>query len=575
MPIQGFRSMLREMSIVDFAVVDRATIQFGPGLNVLTGETGAGKSIVIDALGALLGARLTSDVVRVGASSARIEGVFEAAPVLAPILEDMGLPWEDDALIISREMTAQGRGVARVNGSAVPLTGLGRIAPYLADIHGQNESLALARPAVRLDLLDAAAGLSERRAELARLVTEYRAVGQEIVDLVRDNRDLAREADLLRFQVGEIRQCAPDEGEDVRLEGERRTLAGAATLLARSAEAVALLQDADGFRPATDLLAEACVDLTALAAIDPAGHHLAERARDLAEAVGDLARSIRRYREGIDSDPARLEAIDDRLSRLALLKRKYAPDLAAVLAFAAEVEERLERIEGRADRRASLEVRQAALLHEIGGVASSLHLARTSAAVALGRRVIQELGDLRMPGADFQIKLVVREDPFGAPAVDGGRLAFDSTGFDDAIFLFGPNPGEAPRPIERIASGGELARVMLAFKIAVAAADATPVLVFDEVDSGVGGRSAHVIGQKLRELSRDHQILCVTHLPQVACFASTHLRIRKVTDGDRTVTRVDALEGEDRVEELAAMFGAGSASVAQAASMLAAARASR
>ncbi len=567
--------MLHEMSIVDFAVVDRATIRFGAGFNVLTGETGAGKSIVIDALGALLGARLTSEVVRGGASAARIEGVFEASPGLAPILEEMGLPWEDGTLIISREMTAQGRGVARVNGGAVPLGALGRIAPYLADIHGQNESLALARPSVRLDLLDAAAGLSDRRAELARLVAEYRAMGQEIADLTQDDSALAREADLLRFQVDEIRQCAPVEGEDERLEAERRTLAGAATLLARSAEAIALLQGADGFRPAEDLLGEVSNALATIAGIDPAGDRLAERARDLAESASDLARSIRRYREGIDADPARLEAIDERLSRLALLKRKYGPDLAGVLAFAVEAEARLAVIEGRADRRAGLELRRTALLEEIGRGASSLHRARSSAGATLERRVIDELDALRMPGARFQITVAVREDPTGAPADDGRRLAFDPTGFDEATFLFGPNPGEPPRPIERIASGGELARVMLALKIALAAADATPVLVFDEVDSGVGGRSAHVIGQKLRELSRDHQILCVTHLPQVACFASTHLRIRKVADGDRTVTRVDALEGEDRVEELAAMFGAGSASIAQAASMLAAATASR
>ena len=541
--------MLIELDITNLAVIDHTRITFGPGLNVLTGETGAGKSIVVDALGLLVGGRSDAGMIRAGADGARIEGFFQASGApgldLGPLVEAGLVASSDDVLILSRELTGAGRTVCRVNGRAVPLRMLQELGERLVDIHGQSAHLSLLRVPEHVELLDRWAGLGDLRRQAQSLATRLRRLQRELADLRGDERELARRADLLRHQIGEIGGARLEPGEEEALRQHQRLQANAEQILHLAGSAYAAVAgSSDEAASARDLLGVAGHLLGQLGAIDPAVGPLGELAAAIGLQLEELGEGLRAYRDGVEYDPGRLAEIEDRLGVLFALKRKYGATVEEVLSFAEGAQAELDGLEGRGQSIAAREAEEASLVRELGAVAGELTAGRRRAAQSLERRVEEQLGSLAMSGR------------FGVQFGGGGPgLREGATGLETVEFLLSLNPGEPVRPLARIASGGETSRVMLAIKAALTGADPHPTLVFDEIDSGIGGRVGEAVGAKLRDLARHSQVLAVTHLPQLAAFGDVHLHVGKhVVDG-RTVTRVTELQGAARLDELSDMFG--------------------
>lgn len=551
--------MLVELSVSSFAIIESLRLEFGPGFNVLTGETGTGKSILIDAVSLILGARASTDLVRAGSERAVVEGVFRLSPrVLArlkAVLEAFGLYEDSGDLVLCREVAREGRSVCRANGRAVTLGTLREIGGHLVDIHGQGDHLSLLRVRNHVDFVDRYAGLLERREAFADLVRQLGRVRAQLVALRRDERELARRLDLLGYQIEEIRTAALEPGAEEDLKCERALLANVERRLQLSAEVHGLLTEGQaGERSLLDLLGAAAASMSALAGLDDS---LAEPSR-LAETtlyqLEDLARSVREYRDGVEYDPKRLGAVEDRLDQIFRLKRKYGDSIEEILAFAEEAEEELGNLsqgEARVEQLVSAEEK---LLAEIAVSGQALSQSRKEAAERLCAGMEAELADLNMEQARFwvDVRWVEAED---GVEVEGKRYGFDSTGLDRVEFLISPNPGEDLMPLARIASGGETSRLMLAMKRVLSAADPVPTLIFDEIDSGIGGRTGSIVGRKLWGLSRDHQVLCATHLAQMACYGDLHFRLDKNVVGGRTVSSARRLSHPERVEELAVLLG--------------------
>ena len=572
--------MLAELHVSNFAIIEDLQLVFHPGFNVLTGETGAGKSIIIDAIELLLGGKSSQEMVRAGERSARVEGIFELddaqAGQVQVWLQEHELDEDEGQIILAREVRRGGRSVARINGRAVAQALLSELGDMLVDIHGQGQHLSLLKVRTHIDLLDEYAGLMPQRREVAQLVSELRQVQNELTQLRRSAREIAQRIDLLSYQVSEIDEAGLSPDEEAALESERRRLANAEALRNETAAVETLLSEGDVDAPsALDVLGTAITHLQKLARLDPDLEPLAGQAETLFEGVSDLAREISSYAAGLEFDPARLEEVEERLALIYQLKRKYGDTLAEVLAFGEHARAELALLADSETRTGELEAREEALLRAIGEQALALSQAREQAAGQLARAVEQELSELRMGGARFQVEITRRPDPEGCYAGDE-RLAFDMTGIDRVQFLVSANPGEPLRPLVKVASGGETARLMLALKNVLSRADETPTLIFDEIDQGIGGRVGAIVGQKLLTLAQSHQVLCVTHLPQIAAYADKHLQVTKTVAGDRTISQLNVLEGEDRVAELAAMMGADSESGRQsAAELLEQARAAR
>ncbi len=553
--------MLQELSISNFAIIDQLRLSFVPGLNVLTGETGAGKSIIIDAVSALLGGRLSGEtVIRSGTERASIEGVFTLTPEqghsLGPMLEEYGLDDGEGALILSRELNRSGRNICRVNGRAVTLAVLEQFGQRLIDIHGQSEHLSLLRVREHLDYLDRYAGLSAERTRLAQTVADLRRVRQALASSLRDERELARRMDLLQFQVAEIEaaQLDPDEEED--LFHQRTLLANAERLQELANSSYVLLNGGEQQRRSgLDILGAVIHDLGQLERLDPSVAEHRQAVEGAVYQLEDVARALRTYRDTIEYSPARLKQVEDRLSLIQSLKRKYGSTLAEVLQFGRTAREELEAISHNEEHVAELREREAELLRQAGDQAAVLSQARRQVAGTLERAIEEELAELKMDRARFVVSLERVEDPAG-PEIDGQRWALDATGVDRVEFLIAPNVGEPPKPLAKIASGGETSRLMLAMKSVLSAADAVPTLIFDEIDAGISGRVGALVGRKLWSLTQGrHQVLCVTHLPQIASFADCHLSVCKRVESDRTVTEVHSLGDGERSPELAAMLG--------------------
>ncbi len=555
--------MLSEITIKDFAIIDHITLQFAPGFNVLTGETGAGKSIILDAVSLLLGGRADSDVVRSGASVALVEGIFDLGrgavqEYVSARLAEEGLEGDSpDVMVVTREVRRGGRSICRINGRVVNLNILQEIGERLVDIHGQSEHLSLLKPAFHLELLDRYGGLSAQRAAFGELVRQVEKVRAELRKLIYDEQLLRQQADLLSYRVQEITSLNLKPGEDEILREEAKRLANAEQLAELAGEAYrAIYQSAEGQFSATDLLSQSAVALARLVKIDHTAKALADLAETLSIQAEDLARSLADYQENIEFDPARLSEVELRLDRINTLKRKYGCETVEdLLEAASKASRELESIEHSGERIQELEAEEARLLAQIGAQGAALSSARAAAADRLSRAVEAELADLRMQEARFGVSIEQVDAPDGAPVGDY-RVAFDTTGIDRVEFLIAPNVGEPLKPIARIASGGETSRIMLALKTVLSRADETPTLIFDEIDSGIGGRIGAVVGQKLWALSADHQVLVVTHLPQLAGFGDAHFKVEKHLENKRTVARVEKLDYESRVEELTAMLGA-------------------
>jgi DNA repair protein RecN (Recombination protein N) len=552
--------MLHELSIRNFAIIDQVRLTFAPGLNVFTGETGAGKSIIIDAVSALLGGRLSGDtVIRTGAERAVIEGIFALSPrdaaLIRPALEELGLDDGGDELILSRELNRSGRNVCRVNGRAVTVAVLEELGQKLIDIHGQGEHLSLLRVREHLGYLDRYAGLTEERARLAETVGELRRVRQALQDCLRDERELARRMDLLQFQVGEIEAARLDPAEEEQLLQQRTLLANAERLMELANSGYTLLNGGEPQRRAVlDLLGAAVHDLAQLEKLDPAVAPHRQAVEDALYQLEDVARALRVYRDGIEYNPARLEQVEERLSLIQSLKRKYGETVAEVLRFGENARAELEAISHNEERLAALREQEEALLGRAGEQAARLSAARKEAAALLERAVEAQLAELKMEGARFVVAIERAEDPAG-PEIDGKRWALDGTGIDRVEFLIAPNVGEPPKPLARIASGGEASRLMLALKSVLSQADSVPTLIFDEIDAGISGRVGTLVGRRLWNLARDHQVLCVTHLPQIASLGDCHMCVSKSVVNERSVTQVRPLSDGERVHELAGLLG--------------------
>ena len=562
--------MLQELRIKDFAIIDDITLTMQNGFLVLTGETGAGKSIIVDAVNLLLGDRSDATFVRAGADRAVIEGTFGVPPTVQADLNDRLATEEIEndnpaELVLTREVRANGRSQARVNGSICRLALFREIGGMLVDVHGQSEHLSLLKPAQHLFLLDNYAGLEAEREALRSLVQSLGQVRDEIHSLLMDEAALARRVDMLQYQVQEIVSADLQPGEEDALNQERNRLVNAERIAGMAAEAEFALSGEVGETPGVeDLLAQTALVLDRLAALDPVVREHADLAETLSAQASELARMVRTYGEEIEHDPLRLNEIEERAEIITNLKRKYGGSVEAVLDFAAQAQAELDAITHSEERLAELHAEEDLLLHEIGAHAVVISERRQEAGIELQTGIVTELADLRMANARFEVRITHSDDPEGC-YVGERRLAFNVHGIDHVEFFIAANVGEPLRPLVKVASGGETARIMLALKGVLSHADRVPTLIFDEVDQGIGGRLGSVLGQKLWRLSEHHQVLVVTHLAQLAGFADMHFRVSKHVQDDRTVTRTEQLDDQGRVDELAAMLGAETDSARQSA----------
>jgi len=544
--------VLESLRIERLAVVDAVEIEFGPGLNVLTGETGAGKSIVLSALGLLAGGRASQEAIRDGADEARVEAVFATVGLedLERALAACDLAAEDDHLVVARTLSRTGRNRARVAGETVPVSRLAELFGGRLEISSQHGSQALLRPEAQARLLDAFGGLEDVHAEVARAHGRLGELDAEIAGLRAAADERARREDFLAFQVAEIDDAALEPGEIASLAAERSRLGHAERIRLETARAAAALAgdpmagDAEG---AADLLAQAVRVTEGLVAVDPTLASLAERLRSLGAELAEAAGELERHADGIDADPARLAAIEERLDRLERLRRKYGEDEAGILAFRDAAANELAALRGAEQGLAKLEAERAAGEAALARAADALSAGRATAAGKLARAGQKAIRELALAEARFAVAL----DP--APREPGWPCG--PSGAETPAFRFAADPGGKPRELRRVASGGELSRVFLALKNVLRRSDRGMVLVFDEVDSGIGGAVADRVGAALAALAREHQVLCITHLPQVAARADHHLRVRKQVVKGRAVVSVEPLTGEARVDEIARMAG--------------------
>ncbi len=606
--------MLLELNIKDFAIIDNLHLRLHRMFNVFTGETGAGKSIIIDAVNALLGGKIGVEVVRAGCDRATVEGVFsigalppisddwqpfeatlngesngastmfealakveaqqadpshadagsaDASIALAQLLHAYDIVPEDGLLILSRDIFISGRTVGRINGRTITQQVLQQVASWLVDIHGQSEHMSLLRPEQHVNFLDRYAELLPLREQLSAMVTEWRNARKTLLSLQQNEREQARRAEFLRFEVEEIEKAELQPGEIEEMEEERKVLSNAERLRELCAIVYGSIkggESGDDYQPALDQLRPALKALGELARLDKS---MEEHESNLSEAIyrlEDVAASVSSYESDIEDDPQHLAEIEERLDLIARLKRKYGvTSVEEILKRAEDDQAELDSITHRDELIASLQQQDGKFRQEIGRIAQELSTRRREAATRLSTAMEEQLNDLNMKRARFSVEIEQVPDTNGVPAsIDGQpeqNYSCDSTGIDRVQFLIAPNPGEPFKPLTKIASGGETSRLMLALKTILAAADATPTLIFDEIDAGISGRSGQIVGEKLWQLTRNHQVLCVTHLPQIAAFADTHYNVNKQIFDERTVTLVNELRPEQRVREIAHIMG--------------------
>lgn len=552
--------VLEEIRIRSLGVIDDAVVELSPGFTAVTGETGAGKTMVVTSLGLLLGGRADAALVRTGARAAVVEGriVVDGASPAAARAEEAGAELDEGALLISRTVSAEGRSRAHLGGRSVPVGVLGELSGDLVAVHGQTDQQGLLRPARQRQALDRYAGEAVAK-PLARYSAAYRRlreVSAEYDRLTTLARDRAQEADLLRFGLEEIAAAQPRPGEDVELAAEAERLGHAEALASAASTAhTALLGNPEDPESvdANALVAGAKRALDAVRSHDAALASLADRLGEVGYLLSDVATDLAGYADDLDADPLRLAAVEERRAVLTQLTRKYGESIDAVLAWAEQGVARLSELDGDDDRIGELTAERDALRTELGDLAETLTRARTRAAEEFAAAVTEELAALAMPHARVSVAIRQTESADGIE-VDGRTVAYGPMGADEVELQLAPHPGAPPRPISKGASGGELSRVMLAVEVVFAGADPVPTYLFDEVDAGVGGKAAVEVGRRLARLAKTAQVVVVTHLPQVAAFADRHLVVVKTSDGMVTRSGVQAMEGEDRVRELSRML---------------------
>jgi len=551
--------MLTTLRIKNLALVSDLTLELQPGCNVVTGETGAGKSIIIGALNLVLGQRADRTLIRSGSDSCSVEAVFDVRRLRAPLksfLDENGIePCEEDQLVLKRTFSSAGTNRQFVNGSATTLNVLASIGEWLVDMHGPHDHQSLLHPAKQLAILDAFGGLESERAGFGELVSRRAVLESEKAALVVDEKTYAQQLDLLRFQVKEIEAARLKPDEEEQLTQEHNRASNAAKLLQLSQAALDVLSESE-----ESLLTQAGVigrTLHELQRVDAGASSLVEMHEQGVSIFRDLQGELSRYADKVDVDPARLAEMDERLNLIHSLKRKYGATLAEVIAFGAEARSKLQSLESRDAELARINAALAKLDSDLMKVGKKLSAARKQVIPKLAKAVMRQLSDLGFKQSLFDVRQEMADSRWqmGKEIPNFQLPTPNSSGFDAIEFQFAPNPGEPAKPLRAIASSGEMARVMLALKTVLAAEDEIPVLVFDEVDANVGGETANVVGEKMRQIAAKRQVLCITHLPQVAAPADAHYLVTKQIKEGRTISEIGLLDKKSRVTELARMLG--------------------
>ncbi|HOG21824.1 MAG TPA: DNA repair protein RecN [Flexilinea sp.] len=553
--------MLTELYIRNFAIIDELELSLKEGLNIFTGETGAGKSIILDAVSTVVGGKTDPTFIREGTDRAIVEAVFrpdENREAIREILKREDLPEDSDGdqIILSRDIRAGGRSSARVNGSSVNVNLLREIGRLLVDIHGQSDHLSLLNPSNHIVLLDRFAGNQELLKKYQAEFKKLQKIRTRLTEIRMNDEELLRKKDMLSFQMNEIRSAKINESEEETLKKDRDRLANAENLSQLTQKAMEQLEGRSEEYPGIfELLGYLSKSMDNLSRIDAELAPLGEEVAAINDALNELLASLQRYQETLEFNPARLDAIEERLALLNTLKRKYGGSLRAVLEFAARAEEQLAGLENISDQTEDLIRQETSVINLLSELAQELSDRRHEASRKVSESVEKELHELRMESAQFEIRFTQTAAENGLRDRHGRSLAYDENGFDQVEFLIAPNPGEGLKPLAKIASGGETSRLMLALKNTLAEADSIPSMIFDEIDQGIGGRVGSIVGEKLWLLSRNHQILCITHLPQLAAYYDAHFHVSKQLSDGRTRTLVKQLQPEESLREMAQLMG--------------------
>jgi DNA repair protein RecN (Recombination protein N) len=546
--------MLQEIRITNFAIIENLAIEFHSGLNVLTGETGAGKSIIIDALNLILGGRADTDTIRSGASTATVEACLTLNdPRTLAMIADLGIEVENGQVIIKRIISNSDKNRTYLNNSNLTVAALSKIGDRLIDIHGQHDHQSLLHPETHVDLLDHYGQLLADRDAFVEHYSAYQKKIQTLRQMETHQGERLQRQDLLNFQIGEIDQAGLSVGEDDELKNAKNKLNHAEKLHQSVQNALDLLADAEG--SALELLGRVDRELQSLPEIDPALETQAQRGQTAYLEAQELAEELRDYQKSIEFNPARLEEIEERLVEINGLKRKYGNDIATVLEYRETIGSELEALSMGEDSMDTLKVEIQTQQKKLAGLAIELAKKREQAADNLKKDVEKELRDLSMKHVQFGVRFLYETDPEGFTTYKNKKTRTHANGIGEIEFLFSPNPGEELRPLAKIASGGEISRVMLALKSILNDQDPVPVMVFDEVDSGISGGVAEKVGVKLKKISSQKQVFSITHLPQIAGMADSHYRVHKTVSGKRTRSTIIELDYEHRVEEIARMSG--------------------
>ena len=554
--------MLKEISIQNFAIIESLNLEFTAGFNVFTGETGAGKSIILDALSIVLGEKADVSFVREGTKRASIEAIFDYGSrrdEIVEVLEREDLLPDDgiEEVSLSRDIRLEGRSTARVNGHAVSLSVLQEVGSLLVDIHGQSEHLSLLKPSSHIRLVDQFAGNEELLKEYRGLYRKYLAVVKNLKALRDGEAEALRQQDILSYQVNEINAAELSVDEEESLNREREKMQNSEKIAKLLHQGLAALQGRSEERPGIlDKMDELDSALDGLISYDESLQPLYDAVVNAADQMNDVLDKLQRYKSGLGFSSRRRNQIEERLALYFSLKRKYGGTVEAVLAFGKDAERKLSLITGAGKQIEELEAEKAELLEKLSILAVKLSERRSAAALQISRGVENELDDLRMPAARFEVLMETVPAADGLKDNEGNKLSFTDTGYDRVEFLIAPNPGEGLKPLAKVASGGETSRLMLALKNTLAQADTIPTMVFDEIDQGIGGRIGALVGEKLWELSRYHQVICITHLPQLAALYDSHFHVHKQISENRTQTVVTRLDAEHSLHELASLLGA-------------------
>jgi DNA repair protein RecN (Recombination protein N) len=552
--------MLLELRIRNFAIIDSLHLEFQPGLVILTGETGAGKSIIMGALDMLLGQRVDMSTMRKGSEFASVEAVFRipehSKEQVLELLKKEELLDGSEYLTLTREMRADRPNIARVNGHRSNVGVLVELGEHLVDIHGQSEHLSLMRVNQHLGLLNRFADTADVLESYQEIYRELRQVQGNLQRLRKIDLDAEKRKELLTFQVEEINLAALEEGEDQELVERRNRLVNAEKLADISQNILLLLEEAPGSQPTVmDLVGQVVSLVEAISRTDPSLTSLNEKAAELNDGLFDIGNQLRVYLDNLEFDAVELDRVQDRLVLIQDLKRKFGGTIPEIQAYRDRAQQELEEITGRSTRIEELELEEKKLLKELALRGQALTMVRQQGARDLAVELEVQLADLKMEGARFAVDFQVTEDPAGVLIEDGRRVRYYPEGLEKIEFLVETNPGEGFKALAKTASGGETARLMLAMKNVLAQADHIPTLVFDEIDQGIGGRIGAVVGEKLFRLTPEHQVICITHLPQLAGFGQQHFQVFKSISGGRTTIQVREISGEARIEELATMLG--------------------